>query len=1437
MRKFNRSNTLRSLFSVLGRARLSGLASALVAGVCAAQPIPIYPDDSVQAREALARVVELDSAGNSAEAVRVLQSLLENEGDKVLESANDADLFLSVRQRVHETLLSRPALLERYRLTEGPVASRLLEEGRFAEVEASRLLTASGLRATLLVATRQFENAQFEGARLTLMQLDRHPDRASATQRETIARVAELAGRLSAFLDRPSVREWAQGWAQAAGIVAEASEGVRWPESFSIRAVSPLRTEAGPEWGSLPSSPLVSVAFGLDARDATEDEELDLDAFRTSAGDERAWILPSVVGDVALINDGSEIAALDRYTLAPVWRWRPLSGGVRDPLRAASRLGRVEDAGWVVTEGRVALAATGYLTESGREGDRRLHALEIATGRNLWSVDPGLLDRRLEGGSVRGPVSVSEGVVVVPVRRVSAVRRISGTLLAGLDLWSGELRWVRPLASMGVQPFSRSPRGAERQSLHEGVIYRVDSMGVAAAVHAASGRVAWVRRLPPATETRGLVTLAMQAWSPAWSLAEPLLDGDSLIAIAPDSGSIVRLSLASGEVLARRSITDMGDFAGLPQYLLRAGDRLIVAGTDRLASMALSGFESAEVSVSAELREPRMTGRVLAAQGRLIVPLENAVAELDAVTLATQKTHEMTVSGVVLPLADSALVMGPRELHALVGFEVADAILTERMTRQPDDPAPALSLLNLSARAERFGRLVPAADHVLEIRSRVSDQALIDPSRRRLLESLRAILVAGRERFDRRSDAGSKAAPIAVLQQLAQRFARAADSIPELAEHALHQGWLGEASGSPAASLEAYTRVLSDDSLANALVPAEAGHMRRAGETARERLLAVVRRSGPEVYRPFALQAERDLADLGERPGAGELEALASRFPASPAAARALTMLGEEREKAGAKGDAVRLYARALTALDHAAPALRQGEPDARAALGERVLSLLIGADRVSEAFGLAHRMANATPGAGTSADVAARAARQSRRPNFGSEVRGEVQVLSGWSVASPKIVEAPGRPTDRVVMVSPGRRQIALFATSLEDGTLRPLWIRPIERRSPRVIRVDHDATYLYWPGDARADRTGGSLERVHNDGASAWLSKDLQAMLESVAPAAADESTPFSTPMDGSVSPGDLLVTMNDDTMVLLERSGRMLALDLSNGQMRWGHRLSNQRIYDGVIVGATLVVGGASTEPVPASRRAAMLPLTLQSVDLRRGGAWRDLRSALPAADKGEADPVNALGDRQQVRWLRRANDQRVLVGMHDRVVCVDLANASTAWSFESAVVTRSAECWIVGDRAYVLGEDQRVTALSLREGVPPHAELETPERMPFEGPVEVGATPTGVLFVSSFGLVGFSRDGSLEALDAAASTRESASRFALGHDRVAMISEDLTSDGHADLRVYAASGGRLLSVRRISLARPPTDLHALDQSLLLTAGPVTFVLPMPIEERAP
>lgn len=535
-----------------GRSR-GGLVLGLLLAVCSvASPAraqfienPVYLDDSTTAQATLERLDELVTRGSIGEAVRALQQLLDEEGGRLLPSADDAEVFVSVRRRVHETLLGQPALLIRYRDAQEAIAADRLNTGNHNEVERTRLLTASGFEAALRVAQLHLEAARFNAARRTLEQLENHPDRTGPGA----SGAAELAALIARYTNDDPARALAARWSAQAGRVLEAIDPIAAPRSTQAPVAN--ASSGGVGWSGKPiridsvlADPLQSVA--LTAGDAQDYEP------RGNMGRPSAWTLPAAAGDLLYLNDGETVSAWDRFTFRPVWRAHTIDDRDSPPLEQMLRarrdsLGRnLEDPTTVTIHADTLLCVTGRANAGERRGDPRLHAINRLTGERLWSVDPEAIDSTLVGGSIRGPVVVSDGVVVVAVRKMLRRRRLVSVLLVGLDLHSGETRWVRQIASTGSLPFQQYSPLSVGLAERGGVVFVTDILGAAGAVEAATGRVQWVTRL------RSDPFLANRARS-VWTSADPLPLGDTLALISPDGLQLLRLDSKTGQTLGSRA--------------------------------------------------------------------------------------------------------------------------------------------------------------------------------------------------------------------------------------------------------------------------------------------------------------------------------------------------------------------------------------------------------------------------------------------------------------------------------------------------------------------------------------------------------------------------------------------------------------------------------------------------------------------------------------------------------------------------------------------------------------------------------------------------------------------------------------------------------------------------------------------------------------------
>src|SRR5262245_26561192 len=284
----------------------------------------VYPDEGVGTVDAMVRVRELSEAGNTPEALRVLQKTLESEGEQLIANpADDGNVFVPVRGFIHALLLDSPDLLTRYRAEQEPAAAKLLAEGSYNELERTRLLTTSGFEAVLRLSQMEMEAARFESARLMLQQLERHPDRAKGSKQGQDA--AALAGVLAGFLRRESASAWARRWAGEAGLgVDVVPAGVPGVPALAVRtSVTPLDPQLTPDLSKMPGAPLQSVLLDTTRfQDRDGDGVPDVPAYQQRFANVR-WIFPTVQGEVVYVNDGERISAWDSATLGLIWQVAP----------------------------------------------------------------------------------------------------------------------------------------------------------------------------------------------------------------------------------------------------------------------------------------------------------------------------------------------------------------------------------------------------------------------------------------------------------------------------------------------------------------------------------------------------------------------------------------------------------------------------------------------------------------------------------------------------------------------------------------------------------------------------------------------------------------------------------------------------------------------------------------------------------------------------------------------------------------------------------------------------------------------------------------------------------------------------------------------------------------------------------------------------------
>lgn len=1402
----------------------------------AQQPLSIYPDDSIsnRAREALPRVRELAEAGNVSEAARVLQELLEEEAEKVLETTPRGDLFHSVRSLSHELLLSNPALLAKYRSTESPRAEKLLESGKEVEVERSRFLTRPGAIAALRIAQTELDAARFESARLMLTQLVPHPDRASD---RAIARdAARLASELARYLPRPSVARLSSDFIAHARSLGEHGvpvlPPVPVPAAAMVESRSPLDPAESLDATTIPRKAVQSVRIKPPIDPALAEAE----SQDASANPEA---FPSTVGELVLVNDGERITAYDRDTLGLIWRTSPefplpAQSPEAELMNFRNQMSRdAEDALHAASARGVVVAATERTTLTGqRAGDARIHGLDAETGKILWSVLVSALDStKLTTAAAKGPAVIDADTAVLCIRKPGAWNRVTSLYLVGLDLYTGRKKWMRLVASVGRLPWGQFQRRTDAMVLHEGVVFRADEMGVCGAYEAATGRPVWVKRMSPnrALEMR----IRRPDTAPPHAVQQPVIHGDSIIIQEPGDADIIRLSLATGELIGRRDAGQLGN----PQYLLKVGGYLAGVGKDRITFVRIDEFASGVVRATPTFSDPGLSGRVIVTGEHLFAPHGNGASVIDPATASITARIDLESGGNLLVAGGHLLGADARHLRTFIGWNQARELLGRRIASRPGDVTPLLTFIELADRAGAASEIPDKADRAIELieaAQRGSSPDTLATQRERLFSLILEIT-----RSLRRD--GGKSASAEIGERLLRSLFRAAETPSQRVSYLFEVAAWREAANDGRRAVEAYQEILADTVLSETAVPGDSpvpeapGPAEQAGVLAAAKLTDLVARLGYAPYAPFDEEAARAVAALPATARIEVVRDLALRYPLAKSTpelwhrvARAELAANRPRQATLAMGLGLRAAESALRA-----GAMEQAAWVGR--LGGELFAALRDKGQAASAYRLLRRLSEQHPGlvlmagdrpvdVGSSLDALLDGAlRVPPLPSIGVRPTGGVQILPGWLIVEPLI--SAGWPSDCVMMENDGDGLVGLFAVNPTDDRLAPLWTRTINNSPPTLITSTLDVSYVFWPSPE-----GGSIEAIDCiTGRTLWKTPEFVTLFEGGANAGRrGMEERFPTPAGGEVRAADLLVSLEGSTVVLVERAGRAAAFSVADGKPLWRTALTISRVYDIASGDDSLVVGGETPVQARAGAENPASPL-LVTIDKRTG---REI-ARIGFSDNARENP---LGD--HLRWLRSGGGGWVIVGLGDGVLKFKASTGEVAWTSRGQGVRNPAMGFVLSDQLFVLDGDRRLWLYSLATGMVGTQALETRQKIDF--PLGVSRSGDNLLLTSTAGMLVYDKAGRLIGSDSLNPDGELLAPVAadglvvtVGHGQTI---RGMPADGQAPapiatLYVLSAATGSLLAREGIVMHEDPFAVAVVDGKILISQGPLTLVLDAP------
>lgn len=1313
---------------------------------------PVFVNESSAAVEGLMRVTELANSGALDQAASLCSRLLVEEADALIASASDASLYSSCRARLHAVLLAKPALLERYRSSQSALAVPLLEKGRLLELERSWLLTPSGLEAVLRLVQLDIESARIGAATRRLDEISCHPD--------LTGKNAKDAAELTAMLAKVS----------ASGAKARP-------------VISPMGPVPMSKLSGLVAKPLWSAQTGSDEPIVPRFLP---PGYRTAEPLPRFGrelrVMPTLVGDTLIVSQGLMVQGLDAATLQPRWVFDLHNEGLNSEQVGArqSYASEWEDVSSVeVTDSLVIAAISAEASSDSPE--QRLIALDLKTGEKRWSIEPGRIDRRLaEQGVVRGPVVEHEGVVVVSLRKRLPERRLSANYVAGIELATGKALWMTQTGSSGMLPWPNILQISTGCTASEGVVYRMDRLGVVGAIEVATGAPLWVRRLSPESVQR-----AQSSGFPYQSSA-PVVIGGHVFVVSPDRASVLKINAKTGVIAASMPSESLGS----PAYLLSAGERLIAVEDRHIAIVDSTKFEPGAfvAMTSGTIPMPGIRGRVVVSGDELIVPVVGGAQayRIDDLSKVSQSAS-LDMPGNVMPVGSQVIVADDAHVHLYSTWDEAQRVLIERTKQSPGDASSAIALLELATRTGRNEQAVQAtklARGAIDAGRReiaTSDGTKPDAEKATAIEGQRQRLVSVLVTFiDGRQAEGASAADDRVAM-LVQELVGVSESPNERATAGLLDAAQLALQGKATEAVARCQSVLEDATLSEAQYATPRATSRADAEATR-RVEEIVRTAGRGVYAAYDARASARLAVLtpipkpGEAaaiPDANELENLARMYPVSISALKAWSLAAAAHD-AGGRG---RLAARAAELGLLRAQAMSDAPTQLVGELGGRLVVNLQSRGLLTAAADSLRRMKVKSPGVvltrngspldveALSRELASLMAIERRAPRIGRPIGEGVQDFPSWALMEPlKVTAAEAGPTGFLVMQHDDGRIAIMGMKAAEpagaddakgaaatkpvvdsksvvdakpgtESRLVPLWESPSPLERTALVRSWQAGALFVHAGDDRELATAVMFRvDVKNGGAlRLWESQPLGAYFAGSNRIAMPIQ--MRSPLDGARSPYEILALGDERASAMVQRSGRSVVLDSETGEKLWAGQLSITRLTDATLASGLLIVAG---ELMPAAGQVATGQTVIGIFDARTG----QMRHTVPT-------PGNAA-----VRWLRLTPRGELIVGLENEVVNIDLETGATDWSVTKHPAASTIDAWVVDEQLLVMTEERSLWLMSTATGQRSPAALDTRSR------IDGSTTRVGVSVLdgggfavrTSQGLMMYDRAGKLTACDA-------------------------------------------------------------------------------------